>query len=1085
MTMHHSAMAWLLWRIVPIGALLLMLFGWALPAQAATYTFRSDSFAWESAATTVAWDGTCTGYPGNDDKATLAVTGGFTFTFGGVAYSSVRVLSNGMLQFGADSGFFRTFANSNLPAGSAGTRSGCVAGPTTNVMMAYWTDLNPVQPGGGNVTWEQKGTAPNRYLVVSWNSVYQYGTSTPYAFQIILFESGEFKYQYGNSNASGSAATIGVQLSSTDYTLYSYNSGYNANGSAIRWSIPSGAPARVAEYRMDEYSWNGTVGEVTDSSGNAHGGTRVGSATTVATGQVCRALDIPANTSSAIISAVDTSLDVDTAVGNIGTLSFWMRSNVAWSSAVPAMLMDATTSASRPFYLMRNAGGALRFMLADTAGTTNANLDPSVATLFIGDNRSTATPSGATVNSANGQIDEVRVYNFELGAGEIALDLVETHACAPPVHHLEIRHGTGSGLTCSPSTLTVVACQDAACATQYTGGVTGTLTATGAGMTVNWPNSAAFSIPSGSGSITEDMQLTTVGSVVLGASGAAPSPANAPKCNFGNPSCTFSAVDSGFIFNVPNHVANLAQTVSVSAVRKSDSAAVCVPAFASVSKNVAFTCIYQNPTSGGLPIRVGGAALNVANNAASGCDASGRAVSLVFNAGGVASTTVQYADVGQVQLNARYTGVGVSEAGLVMTGTNSFIAAPASFAFSVISGGPIKAGNAFAATLTAINSSGSATPNFGRETSPQSATLAFTRAQPSGSGVSNGVFTGSLGAFSAGVASASNLVWSEVGRGDLSATLSSANYLGSGLSATGTTGSAGAGVVGRFTPHHFDVVVIPACNSFTYAAQPFTTRITAKNGLATPGTTVNYDGTGATTPNFSQAVTLSDAPALGLGSFAGTGALAASLSSAGVANALTPAYSFTSKLTAARTLVVRAIDADTISSAGYAEGSTALRSGRLRLSNAFGSEKSPLALAVQAQYWSGNAWVLNSADNCSVVPAAAVARSGYVDNKGAPTAAWSTTASGTVVTGGNAALTLSAPNPLLTGSVNLALNLGATPTDQSCLAVLPASTGAALPWLRSQNGGCSTAWDRDPSARATFGIYSPETRKVLHAREIF
>ena len=281
------------------------------------------------------------------------------------------------------------------------------------------------------------------------------------------------------------------------------------------------------------------------------------------------------------------------------------------------------------------------------------------------------------------------------------------------------------------------------------------------------------------------------------------------------------------------------------------------------------------------------------------------------------------------------------------------------------------------------------------------------------------------------------------------------------------------------------MVVTPACSIFTYAAQPFSARITAKNGLATPGTTVNYDGTAATTPNFSQAVTLSDAPTLGLGSFAGTGALAASLFNAGVANTLTPAYSFTAKLTAAQTLVVRAIDADSVSSAGYAEGSTALRSGRLRLSNAFGSEKSPLALAVQAQYWSGNAWVLNSADNCSVVPAAAVARSGYVDNKGAPTAAWNTTANGIVVAGGNATLTLSAPSPLLTGSVNLALNLGTTAADQSCLAVQPASTGAALPWLRSQNGGCSTAWDRDPSARATFGIFSPETRKILHVRRIF
>ena len=1118
-------MAWL--RL----AFALWLCGWAGVAQAATYTFRSDSFLWESANTAITWDQSCTGYPGDDDKTTINFTGGFTFTFGGVAYSSARVLSNGALQFGADTGFFRTFTNTNLPAAAAGARSGCVASATSNVMLAYWTDLNPVQAGGGNVTWQQKGTAPNRYVVVSWNSVYQYGTSTPYALQIILFENGEFKYQYGNSNASGSAATIGVQLSNSDYTLYSYNSGYNANGSAIRWFIPSGAPARVAEYRMDEFSWNGTVGEVTDSSGNAHNGTRVGSATPVASGQVCRALDVPANTTTAI-SAVDTSLDVDTGIGSSGTLSFWVRSNVAWTSTTPAMLMDATTSATRPFYVMRNAGGALRFALADSAGTalvattaaqtfgaavwvhvaatwrlaagagqstlriyvngalaastpgtTNGGLDPSLASLFVGDNRSTATPSGATANSANGQIDELRVYNFELSAAEIGLDLVQTHPCAPPLHHLEIRHGSGSGVTCSPSTLTLVACQDAACATQYTGGVTGTLSASGAGMTVNWPAGAAFNIPAGSGSATADVQVTTAGSVVLGATAAAPTPSNATSCNFGSPGCTFSAADSGFVFDVPNHVADALQTVSVSALRKSDSAAVCVPAFASVSKAVTFSCAYTNPGSGTRPVRVGGAALNAGNNTAAACDAGGRAVTLTFNASGISSATVQYADVGQMLLSARYAGSGASEAGLVMTGSDSFIAAPASFGFSATTAGPIKAGTAFGTTVTALNSNSVATPNFGRESTPQSATLAFTRAQPSGPGASNGLFTGSLGGFSAGVANASNLVWSEVGRADLTATLSGGNYLGSGLTATGTTGSAGA--VGRFIPHHFDVTVAPACGSFSYAAQPFSVSVTAKNGLGTPGTTVNYDGSSATTPSFAQAVTLSDAPALGVGSFGSTGTLAATLFTAGVASSGSPAYSYTSKLTPEKTLVVRATDTDAVSSSGYAEGATLLRSGRLRLSNAFGSEKSALVMTVQAQYWGGNAWVPSSADSCTLLPTASVVRSAYLDNKGAGTAAWSTSASGVVISGGSGTLTLTAPSPANTGSVDVALNLGATSTDQSCLAAHPASTGAAVPWLRSLQGSCAATFDRDPAARASFGIYAPETRKTMHVREIF
>ncbi len=1105
--------------------LLFVLAVWAAPAQAATYTFRSDSFAWETAANPVAWTGgACTQFPTDDDRATLSFTGGFTFTYAGTAYSSVRVLSNGMLQFGADTGFFRNYTNANLPAGPTAALGACAGGATTNVMPAYWTDLNPATSPGGSVNWEQKGTAPNRYVVVSWTNINQYNVSTtPYTFQIILFENGEFKYQYGNSNASGSAATIGVQVSSSDYTLYSFNSGYNANGSAIRWFIPSGTPARVAEYRMDETSWAGTVGEVTDSSGNGHSGVRVGSASTMTPGQVCRALDVPANTTTAI-SAVDTALDVDASIGSAGTLSFWVRSNVAWTSATAAMLMSATTSATRPFYVQRNGGGALRFSLADSAGTvltattavqtfslgtwahvavtwrlaagsnqstlriyvngvllaavpgtTNGSLDPSLGSLFVGDNRTAVTPAGATANSANGQIDELRVYNFELSPAEIAGDLTQTHSCAPPLHHVEIRHGSGTGLTCTPSTLTLAACSDAACATPYTAGVTGTLSATGAGMTVNWPAGAAFSIPSGSSTASWGMHVTTVGSVVIGTGALSPSASNTTTCNFGSPSCTFTAADSGLLFDVPDHRAEVSNTVAITAVKKSDSSAACVPAFASVSRSLTFKCAYANPTSGTQALRVGGSALNSANNAASACDATGRALSLAFDSSGRASTTVIYADAGQLTLTASYTGSG-SDAGLSMTGSDNFIAAPTAFVVDGITSGTLIAGNSFSVSVTAKNAVGNTTPNFGREASPESATLGFVRTQPTGTGASNGSFSGSLGGFGSGIATGSNLKWTEVGVGTVSATLTSGSYLATGTSVTGASSSAGP-----FIPHHFDVAVTAACSAFSYAAQPFAVTVTARN--AANATTLNYDGTAATSPNFAKATTLSDVPVLALGSWSGNSVLATAFT-AGVANA-TPSYAFTTKTTAPQTLVLRAIDSSAVSSSGFAEGSTPLRSGRLKLSNAFGSEKAALIVPVQAQYWSGNAWLQNSADSCTSLPAAAVVRAGYLDARGAATTAWTSSASAIAISAGAGTLTLGAPSPTTTGSLDFALNLGAATTDQSCLSAHPGSTAATLPWLRSRNGACSTLWDRDPSARATFGIYAPETRKTIHVRELF
>ena len=47
-----------------------------------------------------------------------------------------------------------------------------------------------------------------------------------------------------------------------------------------------------------------------------------------------------------------------------------------------------------------------------------------------------------------------------------------------------------------------------------------------------------------------------------------------------------------------------------------------------------------------------------------------------------------------------------------------------------------------------------------------------------------------------------------------------------------------------------------------------------------------------------------------------------------------------------------------------------------------------------------------------------------------------------------------------------------------------------MAWLRSQYGstfGCAgnVSHDRDPSARATFGVFAPETQKAVHVRDIF
>lgn len=1127
-----------LWSVVR-ALLLSIAFTASQGAYAATYSYRSDSFSWETAANIInTWDGSCTQYAGDDDKTTIALTGGFVFRFAGTDYNSVRVLSNGMLQFGSDTGFFRNFTNTTLPAGTATARAGCVASATARVIMAYWTDLDPSRAGSGKVSWEQKGSAPNRRLVVSWNAVYQYNTSTPYTFQIILFEGGEFKFQYGNANATGSAATIGVQVSTTDHTLYSFNSGYNANGTAIRWYVPSGAPARVAEYRFDEFSYSGLVGEVLDVSGNVHHGVRVGDTSSNASGQVCRAIDVPRNT-NATRSGVDTLLSVPAGIGNKGTLSFWYRAGVAWNSSQDALLLDASGQADQPFFVQRVGGGTLRFRITDSAGvaltatsgaqgisanqwahigvtwtlatgtnqstlrlyvngnlvatgigTTSGSLAPSLSTLFVGDNRLSAAPSGGTDDSANGRLDELRVYNYDLGPVEIAADMGQSHSCTPPVDHIEIRHVSGSGVTCTSTTFEVHACSDSACTVPYLSGVSGNLAVSPSANWV-WPGGSSFSIPAGSSSTTVVGQLPVVGSATLSVSSASPSPTNAATCLFGGGgSCVFSAATAGFLLSVADHVSETNASLSLSAVRASDNALVCTPAFATVTKPLTLGCSYVTPNSGTLAVRVAGTALNAGNDPNASCGA--RSVNVTFGATGEATLNLQYADVGRVLISASYVG-SADEGSLSMTGNTQVVAAPKDFKFSAIPAGPFIAGVGFGLTVTARNNAGQATPNFGRE--GESATLSRALISPTGIGAYAGTLSGSL-SFTNGVASPNNLSWDEVGTLSLSATLTSGSYLGSGLTATGSSLGETNGQLGPFRPHRFGIAASAACGApgFTYSGQPFGSVVVSALNFA-GGITRNYNGTASTTPNWARALTFSDPAASPIGSF--SAGWAASQFNEGVGTG-SLSYTFTAQPAGPMTLgsasypplTLRATDSDGVSSSAGApaEPQLSLRRGRIALASRMGSASGTLAIPIRLEYWSGKSWVLSGDDSCTTLSSGNVALSGRVNLQG-QAAGWTNTVQAISLAGGVGSISLNPPSPSGSGTVDVALNLGGTATDSSCLPNHPASTGANRAWLRSQQGSgnacAGSPWTSDPSARASFGAMSPESQRRIHERQLY
>ncbi|MDO9166662.1 MAG: LamG domain-containing protein [Rhodoferax sp.] len=1146
----------------------------ATSLHAATYAYRSDTFAYDTpsaTATSVAWHaaGTspaCTTYPlGDDDWADIAFPSGFTFTFGGAPYAGVRVYSNGILAFPTDnSGFHRDYTSQTLPisvAGTPGPPTGCtLSAAPVNVMAVYWLDIvagTANSTTGASVQYELLGSAPNRRFVVSWVNVKLYNSTTRYNFQVVLHESlpgvnGNFKYQYTTGSSTGANAAVGVQLTTTDYTQYAFNQNFidTTFGTTILWYPANQLAGKSAEYRFDEGTWNGTASEIGDTSGNSQNASRTTSAVlNVSAGKLCRGATFTSNISNATVDAVATPI----VPASTGSVSFWYKSNTVWNAASSdRMLFDATTVAARPFFLMKLASGALRFALTDSAGlvlaaqtattytfaaatwhhiavswslkpgtnqtvmqimldgvlvnttggtpyrTTSSGAIASMSTLYIGDNRTSGvTPNTGSPNGANGTVDEVYVYAMEINATQAAADMNLVRTTCTSLDHFHIKHN-GEQVSCNGVLANVtIEAHDASHALLSLAGTTMQMSTSTTNGT--WSSVTTINPVNSTGGGNGNYTFANEASVVLGLSNAFNESLNININSGGITEKTGSAAtcvsqdytsgttcdtnlnfaESGFLFNVLHHVAEVSQSVKVSAVKKSDNSLVCTPAFASVSKNVTFTCGYANPATGSLPVRVGGKALNAASDASIACDVAGQVVPLAFDANGEVNTTVQYADVGNMNLNAAYALGG----GITMKGTDTFVAAPKSFAFSAVTSAPIKAGKNFNATVTALNNAGAAAPNFGKESPPEAVIISFAKNEPTGANSTAGSLTSSVGAFGVAVASGgqgpgaalATLAWSEVGKINLTATLADDattpdGYLGSSLTANGTQAA-----VGRFIPDHFDTVVTHACvaGGFTYSRQPFTVRVTAMNGATTPAKTQNYDGTSNTSPNYAQDLTLNDASAAAAGTLAPTAFLASEFDR-GVATLTMPIYTFTAVRTAPTTIKLRAVDTDGVSSATGTEGTTIVRSGRARLLNAYGSELLNLPIPLTLEYWDGSGWNKNSIDTCTPISAN---NFGFAFPAGMGAKPNNLAACETALTVGgtapNYSIILSRPGAGNNGWADLTLNLGATALGANAQCVAVGGAGGAdvptnAPWLQYDWRGAGNA---NPAARATFGTY--------------
>jgi len=656
----------------------------------------------------------------------------------------------------------------------------------------------------------------------------------------------------------------------------------DGSGSSCDMVFTSTNCQAFSHWQMEQGIWNGTAGEVLDSSANAYHGTAVNGAVTDNTspaksgdpgtcnygvfddaggsnGDYVEIAGFPNLTTDFTMTAWVRSEDrtrhgqrifaddqsnsqgYAVSIGDPGTgrVRFYSRGVSPVNLDTPVVINNNTwyfvagvadiTNKQRTLYIFASDGTLLNTTQASYTGTWGLDAGPA----SIGGE----TNSGETDNRFKGNVDEVRIYSGALSQDYISSILTQTHPCSVSsgIDHYEITHD-GSGLTCDSESVTIKACLNSDCSSLSSDSVT--LDFQADGVTKNSPTFT--------GSTSFNFTHTSAETLTLSVANETSSAGNALVCvnSSGGASCDIDFATAGFRFlygvgnstTVGNQVAgnNFADILKLQAVK--DSNGVCTGLF---TGNVNVDLAQQNLSpsgTGGLSFTVNGSAIAKHSTFTPN-------VSLNFGSNSIATIPAPiYQDAGQIQLHARYNLGGVALSG----NSNSFWVSPVKLVVTAkTSGGSDinnatsgagathKAGDSFVFEVKAVNASGTPTPNY------QSGQIQFLldRTGPTASG-SDGSFTyasagGSniisalspsyqnvtLESFSSGVSTFNAANYSEVGL--LNLDLQDSSYGGAGITVSGDAIN-----IGRFIPDHFTVTASngtfdDACGSFSYLGQSF------------------------------------------------------------------------------------------------------------------------------------------------------------------------------------------------------------------------------------------------------------------------
>ncbi|WMW79366.1 hypothetical protein RF679_11980 [Undibacterium cyanobacteriorum] len=314
---------------------------------------------------------------------------------------------------------------------------------------------------------------------------------------------------------------------------------------------------------------------------------------------------------------------------------------------------------------------------------------------------------------------------------------------------------------------------------------------------------------------------------------------------------------------------------------------------------------------------------------------------------------------------------------------------------------------------------------------------------------------------------------------------------------------------GRFIPDHLSMVPVSwvePCTGFTYMDQPLNLNVTLEGRNAANGRTFNYTGI------FGKAVVSVEMENANSGVAIAPSRLTTSAASWLGGQYLFSASSFTKAaspdgpydalaigLATTESDGVKMFDRDmqasttacTADTAGTSSGTctaktminTKMRQGRVKLSNAYGSERLALPIPVRIEYWAGSSagWTINTLDTACTFPSATNFANSFSFTFPAGTTAKPNNLAACETAVSVNPVRLSAPGVGNNGFADVTLNLGSASGNQ-CVSVGGSGSAAVTlgkPWLQFNWLGTGNT---NPKARVNFGIYK-KANEFIYTRE--